>query len=106
MIGGQGWRCAVEAETRPRDLQPLERRLSLKQRDGGVDRVVLVLASTRTNRQLLREQGDGIKQRFPLSSRDALEALAAGKQPAADALILLGPTEACNIYQADGMAWR
>jgi transcriptional regulator with XRE-family HTH domain len=89
VIGGQGWRCAVEAETRPRDLQALERRLGLKQRDGGVERVLLLLASTRTNRHLLREQGEALKQRFPLSSHDALEALAAGKRPASDALILL-----------------
>lgn len=89
VIAGQGWHCAVEAETRPRDLQALERRLSLKHRDGGVDRVVLLLASTRTNRHLLRDQGDGLRQRFPLSSHDALEALAGGGRPAADALILL-----------------
>jgi transcriptional regulator with XRE-family HTH domain len=33
------WQMGVEAETRPRDLQALERRLALKERDGGVDAV-------------------------------------------------------------------
>ena len=44
-IRGRLWRCGVEAETRPTDLQALERRLALKQRDGAVD-VVFSCSST------------------------------------------------------------
>jgi hypothetical protein len=39
-----GLRIGVEAETRARDRQELQRRVALKRRDGGVDRVILLLA--------------------------------------------------------------
>jgi hypothetical protein len=35
VVSGAGWTIGVEAETHVRDLQALERRLALKQRDGG-----------------------------------------------------------------------
>ena len=35
-----------EGETRPTDIQELARRLALKKRDGGVDRLILVLKDT------------------------------------------------------------
>ena len=44
--GGVG----VEAETAPTDVQALERRLALKERDGGAEHVVLLLLDTRRNR--------------------------------------------------------
>lgn len=37
-VSGAGWHVGVEAETRPTDLQALERRLALKLRDGAVER--------------------------------------------------------------------
>ena len=40
---------AVEAETRPRDIQAVERRCALKARDGRIDIVVLLLADTAAN---------------------------------------------------------
>jgi transcriptional regulator with XRE-family HTH domain len=54
VIGGPGWRARVECETRPRDLQALERRLALKQRDGGMDFIILLLRDSAHNRELLR----------------------------------------------------
>jgi transcriptional regulator with XRE-family HTH domain len=88
-IGGPGFRCGVEAEMRPRDLQALDRRLSLKKRDGGVDHVVLVLADTRANRALMREFGDALRVNYPLDRRVALAALEAGRDPGGSAIILL-----------------
>src|SRR4051794_39747901 len=49
----RAWRYGVEAETRPSDGQDLTRRLMLKQRDGGLDGVLLVLPDTRTTRAFL-----------------------------------------------------
>jgi len=41
VISTASWAMGVEAETRPRDRQALERRLELKLRDGAVDYLVL-----------------------------------------------------------------
>jgi len=41
-------RVGIEAETRARDSQELERRLNAQHRDGGVDHVILLLPSRRT----------------------------------------------------------
>jgi transcriptional regulator with XRE-family HTH domain len=54
VITGNAWRHAFEAETRPRDLQALERRLALKLRDGSVDAMSLVLLDSRYNRTFVR----------------------------------------------------
>ena len=48
----RAFRAGVEAETRLRDLQALDRRLALKERDGGMDRLILlVLDSPREPRR-------------------------------------------------------
>ena len=82
-------RVGVEAETRPNDAQALERKLALKERDGGVDRVILLLADTRNNRTFLRSAGPGLRARFPIDGRRALALLAAGSDPGGNAIILL-----------------
>ena len=79
----------VEAETRPRDLQATLRTLALKKRDGRVDRVALLLASTAHNEALVREHIVSLRQQFPLGTRAFLAAVAAGRDPGADALVLL-----------------
>ncbi len=43
---------ASSDQTRPRDGQELERRMSLKRRDGSVDSLILVLPDTRSNRDI------------------------------------------------------
>jgi len=62
---------------------------SLKQRDGGVDHVVLLLADTRANRAFRREFGDVLRVNYPVDGRVALAALAAGRDPGGGAVILL-----------------
>jgi transcriptional regulator with XRE-family HTH domain len=54
MISGGGLRTGVEMEMRVRDAQALERRTQLKMRDDPVDRLLLLLADTRTDREMLR----------------------------------------------------
>lgn len=82
-------RIGVEAETRLRDLQAQERRLSLKQRDGGMDRVILLVSDSRSNRDTVRRHADWAAERFPVPGRRALELLGAAVDPGGDSLILL-----------------
>ena len=88
LIRGDGWRIVVEAETALDDLQALERRLALKQRDGGEDHLLLLVADTRRNRQVLAAAPGA----FPTLSRDArtsLRALATGRDPGPGAIVVL-----------------
>lgn len=82
-------RIGIEAETRLRDLQAVERRTALKERDGGMDRVVLLVANTRHNREVVGAHSDALSARFPIPGPRALELLRAGADPGGNALILL-----------------
>ena len=86
---GLNWRFGVEAETLPRDAQAVVRRLQLKQRDGGVDGVLLVVRDTRRTREFLHQAADELAGAFPSSGRRALELLAAGLQPEGSAVVLV-----------------
>jgi transcriptional regulator with XRE-family HTH domain len=89
VVSGPGWIVGVEAETRLRDVQALCRRVNLKARDGGVDRVILLVAGTRHNRHVVRLAVAELAGVFPGRGRDALAALQAGRLPPADAVVLL-----------------
>jgi transcriptional regulator with XRE-family HTH domain len=86
---GRGWSIPVEAETRLRDLQALERRLAVKLRDGRRDRLILLVADTRHNRQVLRLASDSLAAAFPVRGRDAMAALQQGRCPSGSSIILL-----------------
>ncbi|HEX5148936.1 MAG TPA: helix-turn-helix transcriptional regulator [Candidatus Limnocylindrales bacterium] len=89
VVAGAGWRHGIEAETRPRDRQALERRLALKLRDGDVTSMSLLLLDSRHNRDFVRGNSDVFRERFPQSGRRALELLAVGVNPGANSIILL-----------------
>ena len=89
VVAGPGWRHGVEAETRPRDRQALERRLALKLRDGDVTSMTLLLLDSRHNRVFLRAHGDVLRETFPVLGPRALELLAAGVDPGGSSIILL-----------------
>lgn len=88
-LRGSSFRAGVEAETRIRDTQALDRRLALKERDGGMDRLILVVLDSRTNRTTMRAYAAVFQPRFPVSGSRALELLAVGADPGGNALILL-----------------
>jgi transcriptional regulator with XRE-family HTH domain len=88
VVSGASWRMGVEAETRPRDRQALERRLELKLRDGDVDYLCLLLLDSRHNRELLRAHGSALAARFPIAGRRALELLRAGVDPGGSTIVL------------------
>ena len=88
-IDGDGWTLRVEAETHVHDVQALERRIALKQRDGAMDVVVLLLSDTRHHRRLLAIDSLGLRGAFPGSARQALHALTRGRHPGESAIVLL-----------------
>lgn len=89
MLRGAGVRIGVEAETRPRDAQALDRRIQLKLRDSLVDHVILLVAATRSNRAVLRELRLLLGPRFPIPPGHALDALANGRDPGGSSIIAL-----------------
>jgi len=89
VIVGDGFRLAVEAETRLGDLQALERRIRLKSRDSRLEPVVLLVADTRHNRDALGAAGGTALSSFPLSGRAVLAALASGCNPGGSGIVLL-----------------
>ena len=80
---------AVEAITRLHDAQSQLRAVSLKQRDGQVGRLVLVVKASHANRRALSAAKDVLSMSFPVGTKAALAALAAGDDPGQNALILL-----------------
>lgn len=88
VITGPGFEILVEAETRLGDVQALERAIAGKQRDLGIARVIVLVADTRHNREVTRAV-DELRRRFPVGTRACLAALARGRDPGGDALVIL-----------------
>ena len=84
-----GARCGVESETRFLDAQDQLRRLHGKVADGGLERVLLVIADTRANRAAVRASAGLLATMFVIQDPAVLDALAAGRVPPRDAVILL-----------------
>jgi transcriptional regulator with XRE-family HTH domain len=80
---------AVEAETRLRDIQALERRLALKQRDGGVERLILLVNDTDANRRAIVVARAALRDRLPLESRAIRRAIRGGQVPRASGILML-----------------
>ena len=89
MIRGDGWRYGVECELNPIDGQALTRRLNLKQREGLVDGVFLLMPDTRQTRLFRREFADDLRAQFQVPARMALDRLSHGLYPTGSALLIL-----------------
>jgi transcriptional regulator with XRE-family HTH domain len=89
LVAGPGWRYGVEVETGPNDAQALIRRLAVKQRDGDVDGIILVVPDTRRVRDFLAAAGSMLLTRFPVAGRIALERLGSGQDPGGSAIVRL-----------------
>jgi transcriptional regulator with XRE-family HTH domain len=81
--------CGVEFETRFVDAQGQLRRLNQKTADGGVDRVMIVVADTRANRLAVRAAAGMLASSFAVEDPEAIEALASGRVPPRDAVLLV-----------------
>jgi hypothetical protein len=88
-IAALGFVIGVEAETRIRDLQAAARRVNLKQKDGELDHVILLVADTRANRLALRLGAADLGGAFPIAQRDCLRALREGRDPGGSSIIVL-----------------
>lgn len=89
VIRGTGWRYGVESELNPIDGQALLRRLTLKQRDGMVDGVILLLPDSRQSRVFRREFADILAAQFPVRASLALARINAGIDPGGSAAVVL-----------------
>lgn len=90
MLFGSTWQFGVEAETAPSDAQAVVRRLRLKERDGRVDGMLLVVRDTRRVRDFFASGDEFFRPTFPTSARSALGSLRAGAKPAGNAIIVVG----------------
>jgi transcriptional regulator with XRE-family HTH domain len=88
VISGPSIGVLGEAETRLYDVQALERRISTKQRDLGLERVVLLLSDTATNRRAVARIPE-LARRFPVPVRVCLQALSEGRDPGGDSIVFL-----------------
>jgi hypothetical protein len=79
----------IEAETRLRDAQALERRCALKMRDGRIDLLILLVSDTAHNRAFLDMYREALRVRFPLDGRQLLPELRAGRAPSASGILVL-----------------
>jgi len=89
VVSAKDWQIAVEAETRLHDLQALERRIELKQRDSAGTAVILLVNDTRANRLVLRAARESLRALAPLDTRTVLGALRAGRRPPASGIVVL-----------------
>jgi hypothetical protein len=88
LIRGPGWRIGVEGETVLDDVQAIERRLALKERDGEVDRVILLVADTMRNRRALAATPAAFSD-LPVRTRAVLAALRVGRDPGRSGIVIL-----------------
>jgi transcriptional regulator with XRE-family HTH domain len=79
----------VEAETRIRDMQALVRRIHLRERDGGVDEIVLLLSDSATNRRLVDPLRLALGERYATPARQVLKALRSGTLLSGSGVLLL-----------------
>jgi transcriptional regulator with XRE-family HTH domain len=89
MVSGSGWRYGVEFESAPTDAQAVTRRCQLKQRDGGVDGVLLVVPDTHRARDFVRQMAVVAGATFPVASRAALARLRNGLDPGGSAIVIV-----------------
>src|SRR5262245_8123466 len=85
---------AIEAEMRVVNAQAVDRRVSLKRRDSGIEIVILLLADTKANRATLVADREALRTNFPLDSRAILAAIRSGRPPARSGVLLLEPAPA------------
>jgi hypothetical protein len=84
----EGQTIGIEAETRLDDIQALARRIGLKKRDASLDRLVLLVADTRGNRDVLNVHRETLRSAFPLDTRQILAAMRDGKAPRDDGIAI------------------
>jgi transcriptional regulator with XRE-family HTH domain len=82
--------ASIECESKLEDVQAVSRRVALKQRDDPTAGVVILLVNrTASNRRVLAEHREALRQQFPLDGAAILRELRAGRVPKASGILLL-----------------
>jgi transcriptional regulator with XRE-family HTH domain len=89
VIDARNARIMIEAFTRISDAQAQLRAVLVKARDMGLSRVVIVVAGTKANRRAMAAAGTMLAAEFPLGTRATLAALAAGRDPGANGIVVI-----------------
>ena len=63
--------------------------MTLKQRDGAVDIILLVVADTAANRHFLEHHRDQLRALLPLDSRQVLDAFRRGELPERSGIVIV-----------------
>jgi hypothetical protein len=79
----------IDAETRLSDVQALQRRSELKQRDSGVDVMILLVARSRHNAAVLRAHRAALASTFPAATYEIMSALRTGRVPSRNGIVVL-----------------
>ena len=79
----------VDLETRIRDVQALVRRTRERERDGGVDEILLVLSDSATNRRMVTELREALGPEYSTSPRKLMKALREGSALLGSGVVLL-----------------
>lgn len=78
VLRSPGQVIGVEAETRIRDMQALVRRIRQRERDGGVDEILVVLSASQVNTRLVHELREVLGERYATTPRALLRVLRTG----------------------------
>jgi len=89
MIAIGAARIGVEAEAKLGDVQAIDRRAQLKRRDARLDGLILLVADTRGNRDVLARHREALRASYALDTKQVLSALAKGEVPAGDGIVVL-----------------
>ena len=89
VLSRDGLQIGCECETRLIDLQAQVRRHQAKLAAGRVQRLIVVVADTHLNRSALAGTGSLLRADLPLGTRAVLAALAAGRDPGANGVVVL-----------------
>jgi hypothetical protein len=79
----------VDIETRVRDIQALTRRTRLRERDGGVDEILIVLSDSAHNRRLVDDLRQSLGAAYATSPRAILRALRSGERLVGSGVVLI-----------------
>jgi hypothetical protein len=79
----------ADIESRIYDIQELVRRTRLRERDGGVDEILIVLSDSATNRRLADQLRDALGPRYSISNRALRSALRLGEPLPGSGVVLI-----------------
>jgi hypothetical protein len=89
LIGNESQIVGADLETRIRDVQALVRRTRERERDGGVDEILLVLSDSATNRLLIGQLREALGDRYSTRPRAVLAALREGRRLPGSGVVIL-----------------